>query len=636
MAPRRTTSFAGQFSLDSYFPPGQSGEGPGSSRLSRQATVWFWPEIPEVEVVFTVEALDVLDGTFEQWRPEGNLGDASLPGLVPLRVQAVLRPRDGADPGKPLPDVRRFRFELLDTSREPGVCMNWPPALSFEDPEAPEEEEDEFDLRFAEDAPGFTVLSPRRQKAGVRPHPVQGVSTPAARARLECFDFGAHATLRVVAELADGRELLGHFNGPEGEVYQLPIPLRDEGTRIARSWRQLRKVTDGDAADNDDAPVGDGQRGDGFSVYEEYRGFRVDGRHVSPDPTQKDLFVRVLGDLKVVASPGLRLLEQQTRDGDKPGLRLWDQIGALEMGSPRVMNPHRSVHTPRASTESQHGLVLEGYTTEGNNAHSVTSFEPGGIRRPKSVRQILVDVETANLDQHVAHELLHAIGVEHHGVDIRFVRWSVDPTPVLLPDGSSRQFFLEQRLRQLSATGPLVPVGSPQRITVRKEGGDRDVDAGSAEAAAIVEMVTWVAAQGGEHSGSASCVIRYQGNPPYVPAGGPNDLRILPERQRNFPIQFEFNSQGQPFLPLLCRRCQGTRMNPMRYGHANVGDCFHQVCVRDSAPARPPPSGRCANPASSPAWSGTNPRWAESGPAGAPSPPDGNLIGDFGGTNGTA
>lgn len=165
-----------------------------------------------------------------------------------MRVQAVPQARKNSPPGETLPEVRRFRFELLDTSREPGVCMNWLPAFAKENPEAPAEEDDRFDLRFAVGASGFTVLSPRKQKADVRPLPIPSVSTPAPWVRLECFDFGAHSRGRVIVELADGREVMGHYNGLEAEEYLLPIPRRDEGTRIADVCRQERKVTDGHPA----------------------------------------------------------------------------------------------------------------------------------------------------------------------------------------------------------------------------------------------------------------------------------------------------------------------------------------------------------------------------------------------------
>lgn len=629
-APNRPTSLTGRSSLDQVTPAGQSGLGPGTSRLSRRASVTVWPDIGDVEVELTIESLDVLGVSLEQWRPEGNLENPEEPGSSPLRLQAQLRARGTPSPGKPLPEVRRFRFELMDTSREPGVCMNWPPAFSLEDPNEPAEEDDQFDLRFAVEAPGRTVLSPRRQKAGVIPYPIPDVPAPAAQVRLACHDFGAHARLRVVAELADGREVPGFFNGPKGREFEVSIPLRDEGTRIARAWREKAKVRDGDAADNDDAPVGDGQQGDGFSVFEEYRGFRVDGQHVSTDPARKDLFVQVLGALKGIAEPGFRLLEEATREGDRPGLRVWDKLGPREIAASRIMNPNRSRRTPRADPEPQHGVLVEGYTSGGTTARSVTSFEPGGVRRPKTTKQILIDVETGDIPRHVAHELLHAIGVEHHGTDIRYVQWSVERSLVVFPDGTFRRYFLEQRLGRTTPTGPLGTNGAAYRIRVFREGETAEVNPMAADSPAIAAGVVWVAAQGGEHSGTESCILRYTGLPPYVPAGGPPDVRILPDPAR------EFGPQGRQFLPRICQRCLGTGMNPARYGHAEVGDCLHQICVRDSAPAKPPPKGLCGQPAAP-----RTPELAESASGTEPadraqSLADGDLLADLSGGNGTA
>jgi len=42
-----------------------------------------------------------------------------------------------------------------------------------------------------------------------------------------------------------------------------------------------------DVTDNESDPVADGHPGDGFSLYEEYRGFIIGGQHVEVDPKKK-------------------------------------------------------------------------------------------------------------------------------------------------------------------------------------------------------------------------------------------------------------------------------------------------------------------------------------------------------------
>lgn len=52
----------------------------------------------------------------------------------------------------------------------------------------------------------------------------------------------------------------------------------------------------------------------------------------------------------------------------------------------------------------------------------------------------------------------------------------------------------------------------------------------------------------------------------------------------------------------LCTDCRGTGINdvtsePNLYAHASLGDCLHQLCVRDSAPVRVKKSSSgCADP----------------------------------------
>ena len=98
---------------------------------------------------------------------------------------------------KELPTVKRFKFELLDTSREPGICLNWP--LDAKDTD--------FDLRLAA-APGFAAqLSEKDQKNDVAKTLKDPKGQPYAESQIDSFDFGGRAILGVVCELEDGREI---------------------------------------------------------------------------------------------------------------------------------------------------------------------------------------------------------------------------------------------------------------------------------------------------------------------------------------------------------------------------------------------------------------------------------------------
>jgi hypothetical protein len=83
------------------------------------------------------------------------------------------------------------------------------------------------------------------------------------------------------------------------------------------------------------------------------------------------------------------------------------------------------------------------------------------------------------------------------------------------------------------------------------------------------------------------CFMRYDCAGAYVPAGRPLDRITF---QRADLVDF---SEGEIFS--FCKNCQGTGVNPARFGHATAGHCFSQLCVRDTAPARPVTTGKCPN-----------------------------------------
>src|SRR5205807_6943701 len=182
----------------------------------------------------------------------------------------------------------------------------------------------------------------------------------------------------------------------------------------------------GDGDDLDPNPTGDGNAGDGFSNYEEYRGFVVNGRHVRTDPTKKDLFIR--NRIGNAAVPGLRLFSDVTELAVH-----WD-LKDSEMPTSRVVDLNRSTQSPRNSRELQHGLVLAYITAV--NASVATSK---GKWRPRDIDQVVIQKEMATpargarrlnasqelaLKSTVAHELCHAIGVKHHGeTDLHQVAW---------------------------------------------------------------------------------------------------------------------------------------------------------------------------------------------------------------------
>jgi hypothetical protein len=249
----------------------------GASGQSHVRYILHWSVQAELSDV----ALEVRSANYERWRPEATLESCALrrePG-PPLLFAATLRARDKRSQ-KPLPKITRMTWRLLDTSSEPGLALNWPYASDDRRP----------DLELVD---GWTLdsgVGAEDQTLVVRP---EGTRSEIA---VVPFDRGAFATLRVEAELEDGRTIEGELVGvpSQGSPREIAIPYSERGSRIAMSWlRAHAPQWKSDADDLDADPPGKpGVDGDGFTAYEEYRGFCWGGRLFSTEPARKDLFVR--------------------------------------------------------------------------------------------------------------------------------------------------------------------------------------------------------------------------------------------------------------------------------------------------------------------------------------------------------
>jgi len=592
-APKAAVPFSARFFLEG---PSGDGSGRGQGRFKRTASVQFWPDWNDLEVRVEIEdATSPKPGTpYWDWRPEGNLETPEEGGPRPLRLKATLRPKAESPTPQQLlaiPPVRRFRFELVDPSREPGVCMNWPVTAGTNPPP----DDPGYDLRFIATLPQAMELSPKKTKAGVTPLPGDDPNLPSAWVLLECFDFGAHANLQVYADLADGRVIVGHIKVGEEKRYLIPIPDRPPGSLVARKWRDDHKVTGADSDDHDDQPEGDGQKGDGLSVYEEYRGFRVNGAHVSPDPWIKNLLVHTRNVSLTAAA--CRSIESITVEGGKKGLKIYDELLPEEWHASRIINLNRSQSSPRSSEEPQHGILVETKPDATADDESVYSYavriDPSVPRRPKNYSSVLVHPADLNVKT-VAHEITHTIGLNHHGNLDYNAYWIV--TNVAGPNGTTARRFFEQVLSADVASGALTPSGRPFPIYVFEEGSSQQKLPDQSPDTPIPDpTLEFIARSGGQHSGDVMCYMLYDAATAYMPAGR-LQVRIIPSPANDVP-EVPRNSS-------LCRSCRGTGPNPRRHGHATIGNCLAQLCVRDSAPERPPATGQCPTNAAGPSLQG--------------------------------
>jgi hypothetical protein len=460
---------------------------------------------------------------YETWRPTTTPDQAAG---TPLNVTARLVAADGS---KPQARVESFTWKLVDTSREPGVALNFPLNAS----------DHEFDLKLHAQGDDVRVSDDKQQvdravKADVTTDTVTVLP----------YDWGAWSTLQVTAKLADGREIIGKLKGANEP--DLRLPKRSATSFIGDDWKQQHGAAGSDRSDDDGTPDGDGTKGDGFTLYEEYRGFYVNGQHLTTDPKKKDLFVRLKN--AGLALGGVRQFGAMTQ------IEVHTDLTDTEFLPSRVMNANREAGPHLVD---QHGLLV--VVRAGQVGYAAARGGPGN---PKQVTSIDLpdDWKGASLSyisSTVAHELGHAVNIYHHGdTDIEDVVWKLQGTEL---------FENGQPIRIMDEAGVDLTNRAIAKIG-QNPGKQRELYLGK---------------DGGEHSGSDACIMRYDCSVTY--------------QNRNQPIYRVMNFKEVPGATL-CRTTDGTGVNAPshapapRYGSASPGrgDCFHQILVSDAveAPSR--------------------------------------------------
>jgi hypothetical protein len=486
---------------------------------------------------------------YQTWLPQAGQ-DQKTPGNR-LAVQATLKTKNG----KPIPEdqkAARIHFELTGVSREPGICMNVPFKIETLDDNDP-------DLQFA--PAGAMKLSPAdHPNAAETPDGQDGLTSAAAV--IASYDWGAYGSLRVTAQLDDGETILGHLEGkPDTDILVPRRNARSEHT--AAYWKEQRGIA---LPDDDDSEklAGDRRPGDGYTVYEEYRGFIEGGTHIFGDPTRKDLMVR--DRIGGRSKDGIRLFEAIT------GIVVHDNFAEEEVESGRMMNDNYSGMTHEVD---QHGLVIqEGESKDTSRTtgtpggppgqHPLIEIAPGsGPDDWNVVRRGRGTVMTDEYASTIAHEMLHACGVLHHGEsDPGYVCWTKGS------DASGKEVIVESGYTKSGDKKTVQPAPDGHPVDVRYESG-RTVS----PALFANPTLVWIGAAGGQHSGVTDCVMRYDVAEAYSPAAGS-------------PIRYYVKEEAGITL---CDRKPDTaggvnrpdRTPQSRYGDASKGDCVHQILVRD-------------------------------------------------------
>ncbi|MEM7360084.1 MAG: hypothetical protein AAF431_13360 [Pseudomonadota bacterium] len=203
---------------------------------------------------------------------------------------------------------------------------------------------------------------------------------------------------------------------PDQEKRAVYVPIDNNKNQIADAYPPDRTGARSADEDNENTPMGNGQSGDGLSAYEEYRGFITRrGSHTRTDWDKKTLAIENIHELSTwqfERASGLDIVDIDTSGHEN-----------------RVVN-YNSGH---ANLVDQHGLILRMVPSLNDKYAGLCTCD---LERPKGAERVAVKPAYRNTST-VAHELGHAIGMEHHGnaawPDYETIRPMTDSIRDLLP-----------------------------------------------------------------------------------------------------------------------------------------------------------------------------------------------------------
>jgi hypothetical protein len=565
---------------------------------------WEWTAYFEPTSVEELKLEIAEPANYGSWRPETSADREKGP---PLEVTATLVSSKG---GKPNAKVERFEWELQATSKEPGVALNFPL----------EAKDKKFDLELDASGANF-VLSKENQK--MERVVDAGLSDTVM---VVPYDWGGWSTLQVTAVLVDGRRVSGKLKGKTEQG--LRVPKRDVDSHIADGWKNQTGASGADNADDEEV-AGQKDNGDGFTLYEEYRGWVENGKHLDGDPKAKDFFV--LNLIGADAEPGIDLFAAVS------GLAVHSKLLPEEMSeTARLMNGN---HKQGAHHVDQHGVWVKTFASRsalGDDGAATVMNEKGVAGRPGLVKGVGIlardNTESAfnkpfNLpasdavfafDRAIGHELLHSVGVEHHGTGdySMIVGYASTRNPlnklgrpyygtspdkpvdlrteagedVALKDASEYEKF--RQFTDMMMQERMLKEGADY---IKRNGvGYGGIHTAQQFADIHIELLIVfcfmridgvVGAEHGQHSGAEDCLMRYhfaKYSESKKPAsiGGKMYYLIEPGAEH---IGME-----------ICHDGKGTGVNAAdhspqaRYGDAagEAGDCFGQICPNDAVPPR--------------------------------------------------
>ncbi len=470
--------------------------------------------VPEVVVQNTSD--------YKNWRPTA--GDNGARGNS-INLIAKLQAKGG---GTTEVKALYWIWELTNCSKEPGYLMNAPLTNASK----------EFDLKLENLAEGVLVPDATGQRLESKP----GEFTQST-ATIASYDWGAFGTVKVTAVMPDLSRIVGYLDGDPSQT-DVRLPKRSASSSIADKWKQDNGIQSlADNSDNEIDPPGDNNPGDGLTLYEEYRGFLIDGQRVEGDTKKKDFFL--VNRAGAFYLSGFRLFQSLS------GLKVHYTLKGSELSAARVINFN---YGAGAHNGDQHGVIIVPIAADAGYAEA-----QGGPGTPKSITQVvapqlLPDAASTWINymaSSVAHELFHCVNVYHHG------------------DAKSKfgTFYRD------SATNTTLFQGRPAQVL--NESGD------AYPLPADTELTIQLGVEGDTHVGNDSCLMRYDDARGYFSKSDGSVIYLVDAEPAGFSLCTDGKGTGVN---------DANRLPQARYGDSvqGRGDCRDQILVNDnvSAPRR--------------------------------------------------
>jgi hypothetical protein len=579
------------------------------------------PVPPNLDVVVTIPDYDT-------WRPTAGKNETDITGnLLTIQAQLVQKSTGQTAIGI-VPE--KWSFSLPDVSNEPGVAMNWPSMQDRIDPKNSPPDMT-FNKQINAALSPFLTISNNDTLAEIN-DPSQTPSPQQVQVILVPFDWGGWATLNVSATVF-GVPIKGHLQLAAGQnIPDILLPKRQSVSQhVADVWKTQNNVplSTPDSDDSETNPDGlPGCVGDGLTLYEEYRGFMENGKHIEGDPNKKDFFIQNL--IGADAEPGIWLFTELSGLNVHKDLQKDEMDGFRTPTVPGTGFGTRLInfnHAQGAHEVDQHGVFMVTCKLLGGK----TFFSVPGVHgRPGITESICMQnrdftgffslnpSEThagaitpqnalVQYDVGVAHELFHSAGIDHHGDgDLQQQVFTLLPPndprnaigqAVFQLGGQNVRMLREKDNTDLAATWwqdfqakyafyQNVLANPSQFDPVLVEIG-KDYVRDFPFSDFLRALIAYVGQPHAEHSGDDRCVMRYffaNAYPSVYPRVG-------------LPVFYSVTPGTEPVGASLCNSPAGNpggvndpnRPIPPgfpqpRYFDAARGDCQHQVCVNDKNP----------------------------------------------------